>query len=356
MAAACSVAFSPDSSRLVSASFDKTAKLWDVTTGQELLTLGGFQQQVSGISFSPNGRQLATASREGTVKVWDARDFDIQHLTRAARGVVARHSADSATRQELIVAIKSDPMLDERTRQQAIDFTEYFRENPNVYEARGRQLAARGELAKAAVNFGRAFDLRPDNVNLAQNWSYLLFSSGNVDEYRKACAKALLGFEHSDDARTLLVTVRILILSPGATDDSASPIRLAVRAVKLDPKLWWCHHALAGAYLRNKQYEEALKTLNEIEERKLVPDPPAPDSWLAEILNGSLRTVALLKLKRVTEARVAMEKVQTTSEQHLKPTPEMSFGEITPFWWNWYPIQAFRNEAADLLHEIDGSK
>jgi hypothetical protein len=41
------------------------------------------------------------------------------------------------------------------------------------------------------------------------------------------------------------------------------------------------------------------------------------------------------------------------SEEHLKTTPAQPFGELTPFWWNWYPIQAFRREAEELLREAD---
>ena len=36
-----SVAYSPDGQRIVTASFDRTAKVWDAQTGQELFTLKG---------------------------------------------------------------------------------------------------------------------------------------------------------------------------------------------------------------------------------------------------------------------------------------------------------------------------
>ena len=66
------VAFSPDGSRLATASDDKTAKVWDVETGKELLTLRGDSSAVRGVAFSPDGKRLATASWNQTAKVRDA--------------------------------------------------------------------------------------------------------------------------------------------------------------------------------------------------------------------------------------------------------------------------------------------
>ena len=67
-----SVAFSPDGTQLASASDDKTVTVWDVAAGQELLTLKGHTDRVSSVAFSPDGTWLASASMDKTVKVWDA--------------------------------------------------------------------------------------------------------------------------------------------------------------------------------------------------------------------------------------------------------------------------------------------
>ena len=63
--------FSPDGERLVSASRDHTLKLWDVSTGRELGTLVGHTDEVISVDFSPDGRRLATAGRDDTVRFWD---------------------------------------------------------------------------------------------------------------------------------------------------------------------------------------------------------------------------------------------------------------------------------------------
>ncbi len=67
--------FSPDNKWLASGSYDKTLRVWDVQTGQEIRTIKGPYDLNSyngqGVAFSPNGKRLAGVSGN-TVKIWDA--------------------------------------------------------------------------------------------------------------------------------------------------------------------------------------------------------------------------------------------------------------------------------------------
>jgi len=67
-----SVAFSPDSTRLASASGDCTVKIWDASSGTCLQTLEGHSGWVRSVAFSPDSTRLASASSDCTVKIWDA--------------------------------------------------------------------------------------------------------------------------------------------------------------------------------------------------------------------------------------------------------------------------------------------
>ena len=63
--------FSPDSSRVVSASKDHTARIWDATTGKEIAVLRGHETDVSCADFSPDGSKVVTASWDNSVRIWD---------------------------------------------------------------------------------------------------------------------------------------------------------------------------------------------------------------------------------------------------------------------------------------------
>ncbi len=58
--------------KLATGSRDQPVKLWDVATGQELLTLKGHTDDVWSVAFSPDGKRLASGSVDQTVKFWEA--------------------------------------------------------------------------------------------------------------------------------------------------------------------------------------------------------------------------------------------------------------------------------------------
>ena len=67
-----SAIYSSDGDRIVTASFDETAKVWDANTGQELMTLKGHEREVYSAAYSADGQQIVTASDDKTAKIWDA--------------------------------------------------------------------------------------------------------------------------------------------------------------------------------------------------------------------------------------------------------------------------------------------
>jgi WD40 repeat protein/serine/threonine protein kinase len=94
------VAVSPDGTLVATGSLDGTAKLWDLATGRNVLTLFGHDGPVNTVTFSPDGRFLATVSADGTVALHLLR---IDELRDLARERVTRTLTDEECRQYLHV-------------------------------------------------------------------------------------------------------------------------------------------------------------------------------------------------------------------------------------------------------------
>ena len=87
--------FSPDGTRIATASWDGTARIWDAKTGERLIAPLAHDGIVRTVVFSADGKWLLTGSVDGTVRLWDA-----------ARGKLD-HSAASPQRARLVCSIRA---------------------------------------------------------------------------------------------------------------------------------------------------------------------------------------------------------------------------------------------------------
>ncbi|MEM7028165.1 MAG: BTAD domain-containing putative transcriptional regulator [Chloroflexota bacterium] len=78
-----SVSFSPDSTLLVSGSLDRSVRLWDVVTGEQIALLGHHSQYVNDVVFSPDGQYVASVGKEGALLVWRVKDGSCVHTIQA---------------------------------------------------------------------------------------------------------------------------------------------------------------------------------------------------------------------------------------------------------------------------------
>ena len=66
-----SVAGSPDGQRVISGAYDGSLRIWDASPGKELLAIPAHAGIVWNAGYSPDGTKLASASVDGSIKLWD---------------------------------------------------------------------------------------------------------------------------------------------------------------------------------------------------------------------------------------------------------------------------------------------
>jgi WD40 repeat protein len=69
--AVVAVAMSPDSNYVATGSRDKTAKLWQLSTGREVRSFLGHEATVNNLDFSSDGKYLITSSADKTARIWE---------------------------------------------------------------------------------------------------------------------------------------------------------------------------------------------------------------------------------------------------------------------------------------------
>lgn len=76
---AFTVAVTPDGRRAVSASGDRTLRVWDLSTGETVRTLSGHAATVRAVALTPDGRRAVSGSDDGTLKVWGLENGELVH-------------------------------------------------------------------------------------------------------------------------------------------------------------------------------------------------------------------------------------------------------------------------------------
>lgn len=71
-----SIAFTDDGGVLVTASIDHTARVWNAADGKAIQTLRPNDQPVTSACVTPDGARIATTSSDGTLRIWDRRSGD----------------------------------------------------------------------------------------------------------------------------------------------------------------------------------------------------------------------------------------------------------------------------------------
>ena len=84
------LAYSPDGTRLVTASYDRLLLLWNSATGEAFATLRHHTGPVYAAQFSPDGKAILSGGADQTVKLWNSTTGErILTLSEATKGIQA---------------------------------------------------------------------------------------------------------------------------------------------------------------------------------------------------------------------------------------------------------------------------
>jgi tetratricopeptide (TPR) repeat protein len=250
------IAFSPDGSRIATASFDRTLKLWDTLTGREVFTLRGHTAALTVLAFSPDGQRIVSGSIDFTARVWDATPLPAEVLRaqdahyrrkREALGELARTTADT---------------------QQADN------------------LARNGQWDLAAAAFDKLVEKEPDNSGLRHPHIRSLVEAGDKAGVRRACEDLLKRYGISPDLTKVKDVVWSCVLAPDVVADREAPVRLAESYLALHPEEKGPERSdalriLGAALDRAGRFEEAIRRLGESNQARDDAGDPKAFAFLA---------------------------------------------------------------------------
>ena len=75
-----SVLISSDNKTIISASADKTIKIWDRKSGKVLNTFMGHNGSVNSLAFSSNERMIVSGSNDKTIKIWNKENGKLYNM------------------------------------------------------------------------------------------------------------------------------------------------------------------------------------------------------------------------------------------------------------------------------------
>jgi tetratricopeptide (TPR) repeat protein len=172
------VVFSRDGQRLASSSYDKSVKIWDVTTGQDALTLTGHTRSVQSVAFSADGGRLASASGDGTIRVWDGWRLTQDVLDeREGLALINFLFGKPLAKTDALVYIRNCKTISEAGRRKALELAECYPEEKD-----------------------------PERFNRAA-WSIVRWPYLNVFQYQFALSQAQAACRMAPDKGSYLTTL-----------------------------------------------------------------------------------------------------------------------------------------------------
>jgi uncharacterized protein with WD repeat/tetratricopeptide (TPR) repeat protein len=350
---ATAVSFSPDGTRLAGASADGTVKVWDARMGAEALILRGHTSAVFEVAFSPDGKLLKSFGEKGDVRKWELPSGRVVDHASSATFTPGRTSPDGkwnvAFDGDRILLVPRerpkngyDPWQEDDYRRRALAVT-WHADDAEAAARRGDNLACAFHLSRldnlpittpadrrrrglCRLQLGRRCAGLGDlaHPDLARDsWHALACrATGDQSGYRAACSRLLSALGPAPQPGLANDAAWTCCLGPGATDDAASVVRLAEKAVTAYPNDGAVLNTLGAALLRAGRPAEAIVRLEEA-----LRKPGAQDSAHNELLLA----LAHHQLGHSEEARRWLQAAAAKMDRYRIPASACGTLGVGPF-------------------------
>jgi tetratricopeptide (TPR) repeat protein len=312
-------AFSPDGRRIVTASGDKTARVWDAVTGQpikpredEAKDLISMAQLLSGMRVDRSG-DLVPLTRDEVRAAWqELRPRYPDVFVCSPQEILSWHWREAGACEDakvwswavthLDTLIAADPtswmLLGRRSQacarlgrwdevvadaSRAIALRpeqDQFWKLDGLWRQRGNAHAELGRWQQAAADLMRAIEQDRDKPDPQVDLALVHLASGDIDGYRKACTRLLKDFGQRKVPDTADAVAWTCILAPDAVEDREAVVRCAQWALmkaarkRFDKDKHALLQTLGAATYRAGRFQEAIGHLNDA--LKALPEPIGP--------------------------------------------------------------------------------
>jgi predicted Zn-dependent protease len=256
-----SAEFSPDGRRILTASGDTTARVWDLPTdARPAADLRRLAQYLAGYRIDARAGAVplepaAARREEQALRARYPADFVASPAqvrawhTQEAERVLARHERDAAAAEAAGEWAAALPHLDALLAANSAQ--------ARLRERRGIAHAELGQWEQAALDFRHASEQQPDNASLWSFQAVAQLAAGDTSGYQRSCATMLDRFSRSENPFDAYGAVSPCVAAPDAVTDAAQLVALAER-VRVG------RTGLVGAALyRAGRLEEAVQRLTE---------------------------------------------------------------------------------------------
>jgi WD40 repeat protein/serine/threonine protein kinase len=206
-----SAAYSLDNKRIVTASKDKTAKIWDASSGRLLVSLIGHKDNVLNAKFSPDGKYVVTVSSDRTAKLWNAANGTfIATLVGAGPTARIQSASFSPDSKYIVTAISVSESQSIVATDEKIVVSQSPDNTAKVWEAASGRLLFSLYGHTKSVNFAT---FSPDGryiVTVSDDRTAKVWNATNgmlLNSFEEHTAPVTSAAFYPDSTRTIIVTV-----------------------------------------------------------------------------------------------------------------------------------------------------